>query len=92
MTLETIDNFKSNNMCQLNDRKVRIITFIENTNPNYRAPSFMLNNTGMWLIGYDGEVKSYSTDNSLLFRILDLIDQMPIRKAELSKSPSVCPQ
>ena len=39
----------------------------------------------MWLIGYDGQIKSYSSDISLLKEIYNIIDKMPMRKKEILK-------
>ena len=52
------------------------------------GPEF--HNTGLWLIGYDGHVKAYSPDEKLLNQIHDLIDNMPLRKLEMSQNKSVC--
>ena len=45
--------------------------------------NYIKNKKGIWLIGYDGYVKAYSEDNSLLSNIHNLIDEMPIRKQEI---------
>ena len=43
----------------------------------------MKNKNGIWLIGYDGNVKDYSIDDSILLRLFNLIDSMPMRKNEM---------
>ena len=39
--------------------------------------------TGLWLIGYDGGIKSHSRDDSLLDRLFAMIDEMPMRQEEM---------
>ena len=42
--------------------------------------------TGLWLIGYDGGIKSHSSDDSLLDSLFDMIDEMPMRQAEMKET------
>ena len=49
-----------------------------------------INKYGIWLIGYDGQDKSHSTDISLLKEIYNIIDKMPIRKREMSEQNKKC--
>ena len=51
----------------------------------YNIPDKYMNKYGIWLIGYDGEVKSHSTDISILKEIHNIIDTMPIRKNEAAQ-------
>ena len=44
----------------------------------------------MWLVGYDGTVKGFSEDQSFLYQIFDIIDQMPMRQNEIQNNPSKC--
>ena len=44
----------------------------------------------MWLIGYDGQIKSYSSDISLLKEIYNIIDKMPLRKKEKLEQKIKC--
>ena len=53
-------------------------------------PDRFKNKYGLWLIGYDGKDKSYSTDISLLKEIHNIIDAMPIRKREATKENDKC--
>ena len=41
--------------------------------------------TGIWLIGYDGNIKGYTEDNTLLSNLHNLIDNIPIRKDVMKK-------
>ena len=45
---------------------------------------------GIWLIGYDGQDKSHSTNISLLKEIHNIIDTMPIRKKEMTEQNEKC--
>ena len=54
---------------------------------SYIFPDKYKNKYGIWLIGYDSQVKGHSTDISLLKKIHHLIDKMPIRKKEMIDSP-----
>ena len=38
--------------------------------------------TGIWLIGYDGEIKLFSKNSSILKKLYIVIDSMAIRKEE----------
>ena len=49
-------------------------------------PLYFKNKKGIWLIGYDGNIKAYSRDNSLLLNLYSIIDSMPIRKLEIEAS------
>ena len=58
------------------------IYFLVNSNDTSKGyfPDKYKNKYGIWLIGYDGQVKGHSTDISLLKKIHHLIDKMPIKK------------
>ena len=51
---------------------------------------YFKNKKGIWLIGYDGNIKVYSQDNSILLNIYNIIDSMPIRKSEIEASSINC--
>ena len=75
--------FISDNKCEIEDRNLQILFFEKFKNKNYIIPNFIKNKYGMWLIGYDGNVKDYSIDDSILLRLFNLIDSMPIRQNEM---------
>ena len=52
--------------------------------------SYFKDKTGIWLIGYDGYIKAFSKDNSLLSDVYNLIDNMPIGKEEKKELISKC--
>ena len=75
--------FISDNKCEIEDRNLQIVFFEKFKNKDYIIPKFMKNKNGIWLIGYDGNVKDYSIDDSILLRLFNLIDSMPIRQNEM---------
>ena len=74
-------NFISENTCEIDDRNLELIFFKKFKNKNFEKPKFV-NGYGIWLLGYDGEVKDFSSDSSILLRLFSLIDSMPMRKNE----------
>ncbi len=74
--------FITNNKCEIEDRNLQIVFFEKFKNKDYIIPKFIKNKNGIWLIGYDGNVKDYSVDDSILPRLFNLIDSMPIRQNE----------
>ena len=72
------------------ERDLELIKF-KKRNDNYKKrTSYFKDKTGIWLIGYDGNIKGYSEDNTLLLNLHDLIDSMPIRKEEMKDLISNC--
>ncbi len=75
--------FISDNKCQIDDRNLEIIFFENFENKQYITPDFIEDKYGIWLIGYDGNIKDYEEDNKILLRLFDIIDSMPMRKNEI---------
>ena len=86
---ERIETWINANKCQIEERNIAVIPFINGENHKYFFP-IHLKSTGVWLIGYDGEVKAYSKSFELLEQITNLIDVMPIRKIEMQQNKSEC--
>ena len=84
------DNFFKKNSCENKARNLKYIRIVGNEINKYVIPNKYKNKYGIWLIGYDGQVKSYSTDVSLLKEIHNIIDTMPIRKREATKENDKC--
>ena len=82
--------FVRKNQCEFDDRNLKVIFFENNKNSNYQTPSYVNNNLGYWLVGYDGGVKLFSKDASILKNIFPTIDDMPMRKDEMSLRKSLC--
>ncbi len=75
--------FISDNKCEIEDRNLQIVFFEKFKNKDYIIPKFIKDKNGIWLIGYDGNVKDYSIDDSILPRLFNLIDSMPMRQNEM---------
>ena len=71
------------NQCQFDDRNLKVIFFENYKNSNYQSPSYITGNYGFWLVGYDGGVKLFSKEISILKNIFSTIDSMPMRKNEM---------
>ena len=78
------------NQCQFDDRNLKVIFFENHKNSNYQTPSYVNKKFGFWLVGYDGGVKLFSKDISILKNIFSTIDSMPMRKNEMSSKTSKC--
>ena len=75
--------FILSNKCKINDRKLEIIYFEKLLNKKFETPKFIRGKKGIWLIGYDGEIKDFSSDDKILLRLFEVIDSMPMRKQEM---------
>ena len=78
------------NQCQFDDRNLKVIFFENYKNSNYQSPSYITGNYGFWLVGYDGGIKLFSKEISILKNIFSTIDSMPMRKNEMSSKTSKC--
>ena len=54
------------------------------------STSYFKDKKGIWLIGYDGNIKGYTEDNALLLNLHNLIDNMTIRKEEIRELKINC--
>ena len=84
--INEVDNFFKVNSCENEIRNLEYIKIVDDKVNEYIFPDQYKNKYGIWLIGYDGQVKGHSTDISLLKKIHYLIDKMPIRKREMIDS------
>ena len=84
------DNFFNSNSCENEERNLEYIRIVGDDINKYIIPDRYKNKYGIWLIGYDGGDKSYSTDASLLKEIHNIIDTMPIRRSEMAKQTKKC--
>jgi hypothetical protein len=88
--INTADEFFKINSCENELRNLKYIRIVGDDIDKYNIPDKYMNKYGIWLIGYDGEDKSHSTDISLLKEIHNIIDTMPIRKNEAAKQDKKC--
>ena len=85
--INEVDDFFKKYRCENEKRNLEYIKIVGDEVNKYIFPDKYKNKYGIWLIGYDGQVKGHSTDISLLKKIHHLIDKMPIRKQEMIDSP-----
>jgi len=80
-----------NILCQFIDRKLKLIKFNNNVSSTYITPSYINNKFGVWLIGYDGGVKYFTSIEEFNFAdIFTIIDGMPMRQNEMQRNKSDC--
>ena len=76
----------SDNKCQIDDRNLEVIFFEKFKNNDFVTPKFINEKYGVWLLGYDGEIKDYSLNVKIFDRLFNLIDSMPMRKNEIKNN------
>ena len=84
------DNFFKKNKCENDNRNLKYIRIVGDEVKKYNISEKFKNKYGMWLIGYDGQIKSYSSDISLLKEIYNIVDKMPLRKKEILERKIKC--
>ena len=84
------DNFFKKNKCENDNRNLKYIRIVGDEVKKYDISEKFKNKYGMWLIGYDGQIKSYSSDISLLKEIYNIVDKMPLRKKEILEQKIKC--
>ena len=85
-----VDNFFKEEACQNKNRNIELYKIIGDEIKKYKIPKRYEGKKGIWLIGYDGGDKAYSEDLSLLNKLYDIVDKMPIRKNEMLNQDSKC--
>ena len=85
--INEVDNYFKKYSCENKIRNLKYIRIVGGKVNEYIFPDKYKDKYGIWLIGYDGQVKGHSTDISLLKKIHYLIDKMPLRKKEMIDSP-----
>jgi hypothetical protein len=90
--IKETDDFFGSNTCENGLRNLEYIRLVGDDINKYVLPDRYKHKYGIWLIGYDGGTKSYSTDASLLKEIHNIIDTMPIRKTEMAEQNKKCNQ
>ena len=88
--INTTDEFFKINSCENELRNLKYIRIVGDDIDKNNIPDKYMNKYGIWLIGYDGEDKSHSTDISILKEIHNIIDTMPIRKNEAAQQEKKC--
>ena len=85
-----VDSFFNEEACQNKDRNIELYKIIGDEIRKFKIPRRYKGKKGIWLIGYDGSDKAYSRDLSLLNKLYDIVDKMPIRKNEMLNQDSEC--
>ena len=85
-----VDNFFKEEACQNKNRNIELYKIIGDEIKKYKIPKRYEGKKGIWLIGYDGGEKAYSRDLSLLNKLYDIVDKMPIRQNEMLNQDSKC--
>ena len=89
LIIET-DGFFKRNRCENEIRNLEYIRIVGDDVNKYVITDRYESKYGIWLIGYDGRDKFYTTDASLLKEIHDIIDKMPIRQIEMAEQNKKC--
>ena len=85
-----VDYFFKKETCQNKDRNIVLYKIIGDEIRRYKIPSRYEGKRGIWLIGYDGGDKAYSRDLSLLNKLYNIVDKMPIRQNEMLNQNLKC--
>ena len=85
-----VDSFFKKEACQNKDRNIELYKIIGDEIRKFKIPRRYKGKKGIWLIGYDGGDKAYSRDLSLLNKLYDIVDKMPIRRNEMLNQDSEC--
>ena len=84
------DIFFKEEVCRNIDRNLELYKIIGSQISEYEIPVKFNKKRGIWLIGYDGYDKAYSSDLSLLEDLYQIIDKMPVRQNEMLNGVSSC--
>ena len=76
--INEVDKFFINQKCKNDERNLVLLKIKKDNNYYIKSTSYFKDKTGIWLIGYDGNIKGYTKDNTLLFNLHNLIDDMSI--------------
>ena len=85
-----VNKFFITHKCKNDERNLELIKFKKGNIYHKKRKSNFKDKTGIWLIGYDGNIKAYTEDNTLLLNLHNLIDNMPIRKEEMKEFKKNC--
>ena len=88
--INEVYKFFINQKCNNDERNLELLKIKKGTDYYIKRTSYFKDKTGIWLIGYDGNIKGYTEDNTLLSNLHNFIDNMPIRKDEMKKFKKNC--
>ena len=85
-----VNKFFITHKCKNDERNLELIKLKKGNDYHKKSTDYFKDKTGIWLIGYDGNIKGYTEDNALLLDLHNLIDNMPIRKEEIRELKTNC--
>ena len=85
-----VNKFFITQKCKNDERNLELLKIKKGDGHHIKRTSHFKDKTGIWLIGYDGNIKGYSEDYNLLSNLHNLIDNMPIRKKEMKEFKENC--
>ena len=88
--INEVEKFFINQKCKNDERNLELLKIKKDNGSHIKRTSYFKDKTGIWLIGYDGYIKGYTEDNTLLSNLHNLIDNMPIRKEEMKEFKKNC--
>ena len=88
--INEVEKFFINQKCKNDERNLELLKIKKDNGSHIMRTSYFKDKTGIWLIGYDGNIKGYTEDNTLLSNLHNFIDNMPIRKDEMKKFKKNC--
>ena len=88
--INEVEKFFINQKCKNDERNLELLKIKKDNGSHIMRTSYFKDKTGIWLIGYDGNIKGYTEDNTLLSNLHNFIDNMPIRKNEMKKFKKNC--
>ena len=88
--INEVEKFFINQKCKNDERNLELLKIKKDNGSHIKRTSYFKDKTGIWLIGYDGNIKRYTEDNTLLSNLHKFIDNMPIRKDEMKKLKKNC--
>ena len=88
--IKEVDKFFINQKCKNDERNLELLKIKKDKDYYIKSTSYFKDKTGIWLIGYDGNIKGYTEDNTLLLNLHQLIDNMLIRKNEMKQFKKNC--
>ena len=88
--INEVEKFFINQKCKNDERNLELLKIKKDDYYYIKNTNYFKDKTGIWLIGYDGNIKGYSEDYTLLSNLHNLIDNMPIRKEEMKDLKTNC--
>ena len=85
-----VKKFLMNNTCNLTERNLVFFEYKFKSNEYQNLPIKFKSGKGLYLIGYDGNLKKFSKSIEFLDVLFEMIDEMPIRQLEMQGKENNC--